>query len=391
MINKLESFSPVILGTLLLGVIPIENLSGQVRPYGLTDLAVLESEKDTEEFFKHYRDIRPSERQKQWREMTLNMGVLWIEKLLADKKFEQKDFELLHERSKTYPFQEDELFQFTKRKYLTLYFAKCFEGNRKSCSHDLNRSLAATQLESQWSYDLLTKHLNKLEIDQVRILNKNILQSPDALIFCGKKDFFAPLLRQYVQDKVTENDLQKNLNLSLVTKSCRLRMKEYQAKLLQLSPRDKRLDTFLFLEELGNIDSKEREIFYISYALDNAEIGDTLNLAWNFIQGLAENYKKRDELLIELNKLPNLPGETVFKNPNYERHSAIINLFKKNFPEYLDAYAKSCLKHLNGEKTSSNPKACHEFFSFKGLEPKWKNDYLKLKTDVEGTKVIKRL
>lgn len=391
MTSKLKTLHSLIIGTFVLGTMPLKNLRGQVRPYSLSDLAVLESEKDTEEFFKHYRDIRPSERQKVWREMTLNMGVIWVEKLIVDKKFGQKDFDLLHERSKTPPFQEDELFQFTKRKYLSLYFAKCFEMPEKACSNNLNLALATTQLESQWSYDLLTKHLNKLNVDQVRTLNKNILQSSDALIFCGKKDFFAPLLRQYVEAKITENDLQKNLTLSLVTKSCRLKIKEYQAQILQLSPRDKRLDSFLFLEELGNIGPKEREIFYVTYALDNAEIGDTFNLAWNFIQGLAENYKKRDELLTELNKLPNLPGETVFKNPNYERHSAIIHLFKKNFPEYLDNYAQSCLKHLNGEKISGNPKACHEFFSFKGLDPKWKNSYLKLKTDIEGTKIINRL
>lgn len=85
--------------------------------------------------------------------------------------------------------------------------------------------------------------------------------------------------------------------------------------------------------------------------------------------------------------MPTLPGIAVFKNPNYERHQAILELFKKNFPEYIDTYATNCLKLLNGDNPQNKVTACHEFFSYKDLDQKWKRSYLKLKSDVEGTRL----
>ena len=391
MINLAKIKYPLVLGALICTSYPFSGTMAQnSRFYTMTDLVVLESEKNTDEFFKHYLDIRPSERQKQWREITQNIGVIWIERLISDKKFDRETFNLVEERSKTYPFLDDELFQFTKRKYLTPYFKKCFDQlnpTEKKCTDDLDRTLLTTLLESEWSYGILTAHLNKLTPAQVKKLNTVILQSPDALIFCGKKDYFQVLLRQYIEDKLSENLVLKNQNLSLISRACRLKIKNYQSEALNNSPSYKRLDSFLFLEELGNITEKERELFYISYILDNAEIGDTLNLAWNFVQSLSENYKKRENLLKEIKSLPTLPGLGVFKNPNYERNAAIIELFNKNFPEYIDTYATNCLKLLNGDKLDNKVSACHEFFSYRKLDQKWKNGYLKLKSSVEGTKL----
>lgn len=356
---------------------------GQTRPYTLLDLEVLESEKNTEEFFKHYREIRPSERQKRWREITQNMGILWIQNSIKEKKFSREHFQLLEERTKGSPFAEDEHFQHYKRQYLTHYFDSCFENKHAHCHEHLEKALMNTILESEWSYQFVTKHLNLLKTNELKILIKSVLQSSDGEIYCGKLSFFTPLLNLYIEEKVHQDELQKNITKELITSNCRKKLKEQiQSHLFEI-PRYKRLDAFLFLDELKLLSPETKEIFYVIYTLDIAEIGDTLNLAWNFVQSLGENYQKRKKILEKLLKLKTLPGETIFKTPDYDRHQAIIKLFKKNFPEYLDHYASSCLKFLNGGNSEQKVLNCHEFFTTNEIEQKWKDSYLKLKNSIE--------
>ncbi len=388
--KKLSSFAPLFLTCTLL-VSPIcKRTDAQLKSYTLTDLLALESEKNTEEFFLHYRDLRPSERQKQWREITLNMGNIWLTKLVDGKKYDRGTFQVLEERSDLFPFKDDELFQFNKRKYLTGYFDNCYLRNSPLCSEDLAKSLKSTTLESEWSFNFLIKHLRNLKIGEIQILNKNIINSSDAIIFCQKKEFLNPILQQYIEEKLNVHIDGQNSKLSL-SKSCQLKLKPFFTDFMLTGPRQKRLDAFMFLEENKLISSNERELFYVSYVLENAEIGETLNLAWNFIQSLSENYNKRKEILNEISKQSKLPGQTIFRTPNYEKHTAIISLMNKSFPEYIDLYADTCLKSLKGELLPPKVSSCHEFFSYKNLDTKWKNSYLELKRKIEGSKTINQL
>lgn len=362
----------------------------QSRLYTMADLLALENEKNTTEFFLHYRDIRPSERKTQWQEITINMGTIWIEELIAKRQLTQSTFSSIEERGQSFPFASNELFQFAKRRYLTIYFDECFKKSANNCTEDLSKSLSSTQLESEWSYNLINKHLSQLSTAQLQVLNGNILKSSDALIFCNKKDFIPALIRQSIEEKAKENPVSQNLSSNL-SSACKLKLKPHLTNYLISGPRDKKLDTYLLLEEIKSITNEDRELFYISYVLDNAEVGETLNLAWNFIQSLGENYSKRQEILKQLQKRDKLPGGIILKDPNQEKHLAILNLFNKNFPEYIDLYATSCLGLLKGENTRTQVSHCHEFFGYTDLSAKWKESYYKLKKQIEGSKIPNKL
>jgi hypothetical protein len=109
---------------------------------------------------------------------------------------------------------------------------------------------------------------------------------------------------------------------------------------------------------------EEEDLFAILYLLDGPVVGDKMNIAWKKVENLSSQYKKRQQILTEIKKLAIIP-DRIFIDPNLSRNKAIINLFAKNFPEYLNYYGESCVKFLenNSEEISNIASSvqCHEF------------------------------
>jgi hypothetical protein len=100
------------------------------------------------------------------------------------------------------------------------------------------------------------------------------------------------------------------------------------------------------LEAKNQLSSEELDLYATLYLLDGPIVGDKMNTAWKKIENLSENFSKRQKILVQIQNLKFLP-DRIFKDPNLPRSKAIINLFAKNFPEYLEYYGKSCLKLLS--------------------------------------------
>lgn len=355
-------------------------------PYTLADLEFLTVEKNVDEFFLHYLDIRPAERKERWKELVQTMSIEWINRLMREKNLERANLKEINRRSELYPFRNDEHFLFKKNQYLQQYFDDCFQKREKYCLEDLRFSLNLNIKDSEWAYQFLKKHQKFLGQEELFKLFTIIYKSSDAMVFCQKADLSQWAIKKISEDKAKNQKSNERIE-NYVGKSCALKMYEATKDQLFEAKRMNRLDLYEYFKSHNFIQKDDEELFFITFTLDSPEIGDTLNRAWNFIQTLAENYPKRMALMERIKKLKTLPGETVFQGPTYDRHKAIIKLFKANFPEYLDFYAESCLKTLNGGSEGLPVvKSCHEFLQLNDIDAKWREQYRGLKKSVEGTK-----
>ena len=118
------------------------------------------------------------------------------------------------------------------------------------------------------------------------------------------------------------------------------------------------------LEAKGELTQDELDLYAILFLLDGPVVGDKMNIAWKKIEALVDNYPKRQKLLALIEKLPIIPDK-IFKDPNLPRHKAIINLFAKNFPEYLNYYGSTCVKYISNSGTKalnvSSSYQCNQF------------------------------
>lgn len=354
--------------------------------YSMADLEFLTVEKNVDEFFQHYLDIRPSERKERWKELVQTMSIEWINRLMREKNYARTTLREINKRSDLYPFRDDEHFLFKKNQFLNQYFDQCFQKKETNCTEDLRHSLSLAIKDSEWAYQFIKKHQKSLAPEELYKLFSIIYKSSDAMVFCQKTDLSQWVIKKISEDKARNIKKAESLE-SYISKSCSVKMYEATKEQLFEGRRLYRLDLYEYFKSYKLIQKSDEELFYIIFTLDSPEIGDTLNLAWSFIQTLAEDYPKRMLLLERLKKLKTLPGETVFQGPGYDRHLAIIKLFKTNFPEYLDLYAENCLKSLN-EANTGQPivKSCHEFLKIKDIDQKWRDQYQNLRKSVEGIK-----
>jgi hypothetical protein len=139
------------------------------------------------------------------------------------------------------------------------------------------------------------------------------------------------------------------------------------------------------LEAKSKLTSEELDLYAILFLLDGPVVGEKMNLAWKKVENLGENFTKRQKILGLIEKLPIIPDK-IFKDPNLPRHKAIINLFAKNFPEYLNYYGSTCIKFISnsgdGLLNVSSSFQCNEFLKAagavtkeeKGLSGPWVSD-----------------
>jgi hypothetical protein len=121
----------------------------------------------------------------------------------------------------------------------------------------------------------------------------------------------------------------------------------------------------------------EQDLYSVLFLLDGPVVGDKMNLAWKRVEAFGDIYSRREKILFEIKKLDLIP-DAIFKDPNLPRHKAIINLFAKNFPEFLNYYGKSCLDFINNKNADasnlSSTFQCHQFLKTAKDNSLWLTD-----------------
>jgi len=88
--------------------------------------------------------------------------------------------------------------------------------------------------------------------------------------------------------------------------------------------------------------------------LENPSPGQTQKIAWSDLLKLGNNYQLREKILKSIRSIDPLPGKIFKSSTQNKRHKVIVKNFAKNFPEYIDFYAQTCIKYVSGEKKFPN-------------------------------------
>ncbi|WP_142409370.1 hypothetical protein [Bacteriovorax stolpii] len=353
---------------------------GQSAPlYTLKDLSALEQEKNFEEFLAHVNDIRPSERMKLWKDMYQSMAMEMVDYKLKTRDFSLKSFKQIEGIGRSSALANDEFFQLKRSLYAKKFFSECYSLASEQKRETSKEAIKAcdTELNSFWFFSkkdpdiglelaaLIEKYPSTLKTWPFyqRAANDSI-----ANLYCEKPDVQRAVIGKLTEESFDKDfdDNYKNLISRVVPDKCFTKLIPALRLSLQSSITNglqKELAMNL-LSAKGLLTKEEEDLYAVIYLLDGPVVGDKMNLAWKRIEDLSSSFKNRQKILEQIKNLPIIPDK-IFKDPNLPRHKAIINLFAKNFPEFLNYYGESCVAYLeNKSETSSNIASsfqCNEF------------------------------
>ena len=354
--------------------------SAQSTPlYTLKDLAVLEQEKNFEEFLSHVNDIRPSERQKLWKDMYQAMALEMIDYKLRTKDFSMKSYKKIEEIGRSSALVNDEFYQLKRSIYAKTFFTECYMqvSEKKEADRAAAMKICDNEMSAFWFFSkkdpdiglefakILERHHSPMKTWPYyqRAINDSI-----ANLYCEK-----PNVQRAVINKLTEESFDadfdnnyKTLINRIVPEKCFVKLIPTLRLALQSTVTNglEKEMAMNFLSAKGLLSKEEEDFYAVLYMLDGPVVGDKMNLAWKKIEALSGQYTKRIKILAQIRSMPLIPDK-IFKDPKLPRHKAIINLFAQNFPEYLNFYGESCVKYLENKSSVSGNLAssfqCHEF------------------------------
>ncbi|MEA9356513.1 hypothetical protein SHI21_09875 [Bacteriovorax sp. PP10] len=347
--------------------------------YTLKDLQVLEQEKNFEEFLMHVNDIRPSERQKLWKDMYQSMAMELVDYKTRTKDFSMEAFKQIEDIGRSSALFNDEFFQLKRSIYAKKFFSECYNqaSEKKDAQKIAGVKTCDSELNSFW-------YFSKKDADVGLEFAKLIERYPSTLsswpfyqraindsianLYCEKPDIQRAVIKKLTQESF-EADFDgnyKNLIKRFVPEKCfgkiipSLRL-GLQSTVTNGLEKEMAMN---LLSASGKLTKEEEDLYAVLYMLDGPVVGDKMNLAWKKIEDLSTQYTKRIKILAQIKALPLIPDK-IFKDASLPRNKAIINLFAKNFPEYLNFYGESCVKYLeNKDEFTGNIASslqCNEF------------------------------
>lgn len=347
--------------------------------YTLKDLQVLEQEKNFEEFLVHVNDIRPSERQKLWKDMYQSMALEMIDYKLKTRDFSMAAYKKVESLGRSSAMTNDEFFQLKRSIYAKAFFTACYSQASERMGLEKTKGIKTcdNELSSFWYF---SKKDADIGLEFTKLIEsygstlptwpfyQTAINDSIANLYCEKPDVQRAVIKKLTSESFDAdfNDNYKSLIKRIVPEKCFAKIVPTLRMALQSSDTsgvEKELAMNL-LSATGKLSAEEEDLYAILYMLDGPVVGDKMNLAWKKIEDLSLQYQKRLKILGQIKALPIIPDK-IFKDPNLPRNKAIINLFAKNFPEYLNYYGESCVKYLGhkGDVPSNMTSSfqCNEF------------------------------
>lgn len=346
--------------------------------YDLKDLEVLEREKNFAEFLLHVNDIRPSERDKHWKEMFQNMAMGMVDYKIKTRDFSLATFREIEAIGRSSAMNDDEFFQLKRSIYAKKFFTDCFKkATLLSESSADSKNLCESELSSFWYFskkdpdmglDLAAILENAKSTMKIWPFYERATKDSIANFYCKKVEIQKAIMNKFYEEsfKSEFDGNYKGLVERTVSESC---FNELVAPLKESLTSIKsngihKEMSLSILEAKGKLNKEEQDLYAILFLLDGPVVGDKMNIAWKKVEALGENYQNRQKILTQIKNLAIIPDK-IFKDPNLPRHKAIINLFAKNFPEYLNYYGTTCIKYIgNTSETPLNVSSsiqCNEF------------------------------
>lgn len=367
---------PVLL-TILLFLLP--NVGFTDTRYTMADLEALASDGAYKEFFAHALDIRPSERQEEWKNLVRKMGDLYSKDLGLKAELKKEDFLQLEKLFAWTPLKEDDLFRLRRKEIGLKYLRKCFKSD-SPCWEELKVFWEKDKTDPELSYNLalITQDLSSPQVTIWELLEVS-LKSPLSEFYC-KKDFVMNALWGKIEiDYIRlgpEGDLMKKIDLTIHPDCTRVLVSEAQKRLFSpRNPSDRELAFTILKSQLKDTPAVQ-DFFYTVYLMETPSQGDLFNYAWNRISELGKSSNRRDAIMDKIRKLDPLP-DGILASLDQTKKKVILAHMKKNFPEYMDHYTKQCILFYQGEGSfpSGNPTVNCQSFMGSELAPQVIDDF----------------
>lgn len=333
----------------------------QTQLYSIKDLQILANENNYTEYFAHALDIKPTNRDEVWKNLTEQMGTDLLSELVSKTRINNNDYKLVHAISRWPLFKDNEFF-IKKRDFIfTKQIAECFKAGRKNCLKLAEKIYNEYQHDVIFSFEFVNiLKRNKVSDAKVRPYALKLAKDPISEFYCNKDEFKNVVLEYILQDRD-----------SIIHKDCIKALKPTLEKLMLGDRKQTRQMAFKLLK-LSNVLEKEKiNTYHTLNFLNNSNLSEKeIDLSLKSLRYFSENYSQREALRDEILKLDPIPDKVFTENDPKKLH-AKMRVLKRYFPEFLDSYTKTCLSYLNGDKEfkNGNPTPhCHELFKSKEIE-----------------------
>lgn len=339
--------------------------------YTMDDLIALDDLKSSGEILRHIFDIRPSKRSDQWKSLLSRNVRLFIDNIISNKKYTQSDYRLIEKITASKYLNSDEIFLIRRSEYLENFFENCFQTLKKEkfdCKKEIKLSIRKSPNIELFpeAHSSLGLVLKKYE-PQTKLLPfiKTAIIRPIGLKVCTNPFVISELMLQI--EKII--DLSKNKKESIARTNDLLGqeclgviVEEIKTNFDAIASTSLQEKYYKWLKQNDQLEETENIKFLSLLFLSGVKPGQTLNLAWNTLRELSENFDKRILILNELKKFDPVPDSFLQKD-NLSKQVFLRHL-DKNFPEFIDYYASTCKSYYQGTQhfPNGNPTInCKEF------------------------------
>ena len=320
--------------------------------YDIKDLEVLEGNKAYKEFLDHALDVRPSSRNKHWREMVGNMTVGFIKDRLKQKAYTKENFDYVEKLIRWPELKKDTYFLHKRREFGVTYLENCLGAH---CKKDLMSFWYSTSRQDGEMAKKLALSLKQIDSKATLVPFLAVIGHDAYSLYHCKKPWVQTEIFSLVTEplRMEKMDKLKTTLDKLVGADCWKSLRPVIHSALIQGPGLKQDYAFSLLNLRGDLTQEWKDFYYVSYFLGNPTPGRVFNAAWNNIRDLGQNYSRRARVLKKIKELDPLPGK-LFSLVDDGKKNTLINYLKKNFPEYINHYSKTCLNYLSGTVNFAN-------------------------------------
>lgn len=331
----------------------IPKIVGAAPKYTLSDLQVLSQEGSHEEFFAHALDVRPSERQEQWKEMVSNMGDKYTKALLVKSDIKLSEFKKVQELWKWPSLKTDDVFKARRLDISLRHLKNCLKGP-DPCWKDVSSFWESDPTDPETAFKLaeLISQYKDAPLLSWTFLDV-ALKSSLSEFYCKKEFTLKALWGKLEVDYIRlgpQGDLMKKIDATVHPACLPALIKEARIRLMYPEKTgDRELSHQILLSQM-KADQATTDFFHTVYLLENPSQGELFNYSWNRLKDLGNSANRREAVLERLKSLDPLPDDILssFDGP---KKRVILMHFKRHFPEYFDHYTNQCVKFYGGKSS----------------------------------------
>lgn len=301
--------------------------------YSLEDLKILSNEKNHTEFLLHAKDVPPTKRGKEWKDMVEKMAIEHLSDLIKNKQFEEKQTTQLKKISTWTSLKQNEFFLSKKREYIYEAAKYCLKiKSYKDCATKIEKSFFQAPSPELGFKLFLLIHKNHPQVVKVRLFPylQEVIESPLSEFYC-KNDVLQDFMRQNISldFKTPENlKIHEDCKKSIFIKSFSL-LGHHQEIIRNRAL--KHLELYKALSE------EDRAFYHLISFLNQKKIEV---FTTKYLNILSKNFKLRESLIERTKQVGKIPFG--LKNLNKKQSIIQTKLLQEHFPEYVSLQVKIC-------------------------------------------------